>query len=149
MNRIYTDGGFSQNRNVGAWAIVVIQDEKKIHEDFSTYIDSTNNKMEMKAIYEAMLYAQKFPNRTFSIVTDSQYVLKSLTEWMPGWIKNDWQTSTGKPVLNKPIWEMMYPLYLSSKNIKFEWTRGHNGDLWNEYADDLCTACMNSYSVEK
>jgi ribonuclease HI len=144
MIKIYTDGGYSMDRGVGAYALVIIRNEENIFEKFGPYRQSTNNKMELKAVYEAFICAQDNPLQIFEIVSDSQYVIKSLTEWMPNWIKNDWCTSTGKPVLNKEIWQMIYPLYQSLKNINLVWVKGHGTDKWNNYVDELCTSCMNS-----
>jgi ribonuclease HI len=151
MINIYTDGGYSIRRNVGAFAFAVIKDDEIIHENYGQSTNSTNNKMEMKAVYQALLYAQQHPLRRFTIFTDSQYVFNALTAWMPGWIKNDWKGSTGKDVLNREIWEVMYPLFLSCPNVTLEWVKGHVsqkvGNIhhkWNNYVDDLCTECMSA-----
>lgn len=154
MTNIYTDGGFSIDRNIGAYAFAVVQDGKCIFEYSSAYTDSTNNKMEIKAVYESMVYASKHPLRQYEIITDSQYVYKSLLEWMPGWIRNGWLTSLGKPVLNKQIWEMVYPFFQKLRNVRLAWTKGHAKDAsehtyWNNYVDDLCTNAMNGIYVGK
>ncbi len=84
------------------------------------------------------------------ICTDSQYVKKGMTEWIDGWIKKGWKTSTKSDVLNKDLWEALLheEKRLKSSGVTITWTyvRGHNGDPGNERADTIATECADNAS---
>ena len=86
------------------------------------------------AIIEALRQLKR-PCRV-RIVTDSQYVVKGMTEWLPGWIKRNWLTSQKKPVLNKNLWKEILRLSKQHK-IEWKWIKGHNGHPYNERCDQL------------
>lgn len=95
---------------------------------------TTNNRMEMLGIIAA-LESLKKPCR-ITITTDSNYVIKGITEWIHGWIKNNWKNSQKKDVLNRDLWERL----LRASNlheIKWVWIKGHNGHPENERCDEL------------
>ncbi len=93
-----------------------------------------NNIAELTAAIESL---RKVPEGAQVILySDSQYVMKGLNEWMPGWIKKGWKTAAGKPVLNLALWQQLYALY-SARKVQVEWVRGHNGHPENEKADQL------------
>ena len=77
------------------------------------------------------------------IVTDSNYLIKGMTEWMPGWIKRNWLNSQKKPVLNRDLWEMLLEL-TQSHQIKWEWVKGHHGHPENERCDQLARNIIKS-----
>jgi ribonuclease HI len=70
------------------------------------------------------------------LCSDSQYTLKGLGEWLPGWIRKGWKTASGSPVLNQELWQRLHQEYLARK-VQLEWVRGHNGHPENETADQL------------
>jgi ribonuclease HI len=83
------------------------------------------------------LSALKRPCRV-TLHVDSQYVLKGMTEWLPGWKARGWKTATKAPVKNVDLWQRMDALVNSGEHqIEWRWVRGHNGDPGNERADQL------------
>ncbi|OGB80792.1 MAG: ribonuclease HI, partial [Burkholderiales bacterium RIFOXYD2_FULL_59_8] len=96
----------------------------------------TNNRMEMMAVIEA-LAALKRPCKV-TLHVDSQYVLKGMTEWLPGWKARGWKTAAKAPVKNVDLWQRLDALVNSGTHqIAWRWVRGHNGDPGNERADEL------------
>ncbi|ACK79856.1 ribonuclease H [Acidithiobacillus ferrooxidans] len=94
----------------------------------------TNNIAELTAAIESL---RKVPaGAQVVLCSDSQYTLKGLGEWLPGWIRKGWRTASGSPVLNKELWQALHQEYAARK-VKLEWVRGHNGHPENELADRL------------
>jgi ribonuclease HI len=94
----------------------------------------TNNIAELTAAIESL---RRIPVGAQAVLcSDSQYTLKGLGEWLPGWIRKGWKTSSGSPVLNKELWQSLHKEYAARK-VKLEWVRGHNGHPENELADQL------------
>jgi ribonuclease HI len=133
--QIYTDGACKGNPGPGGWgALLKSVDAQK--ELFGGELDTTNNRMEMLAVIEA-LSALKRPCKVILHV-DSQYVLKGMTEWLPGWKARGWKTATKAPVKNVDLWQRLDVLVNTGEHqIEWRWVRGHNGDPGNERADQL------------
>ncbi|MCR2829034.1 MULTISPECIES: ribonuclease H family protein [Acidithiobacillus] len=94
----------------------------------------TNNIAELTAAIESL---RRIPEGAEVILcSDSQYTLKGLGEWLPGWIRKGWKTASGSPVLNQEHWKLLHQEYLTRK-VRLEWVRGHNGHPENETADQL------------
>jgi ribonuclease HI len=90
--------------------------------------------MEMRAVIEALrLLSGSFRVR---VTTDSNYVVKGMTEWLPGWIRRNWVNSQKKPVLNRDLWEQLMALSRPHE-IEWQWIRGHDGHEENERCDRL------------
>lgn len=132
---IYTDGACKGNPGPGGWgAWLKSADAQK--ELFGGELGTTNNRMEMTAVIEA-LAALKRPCKV-TVHVDSQYVLKGMTEWLPGWKARGWKTATKAPVKNVDLWQRLDALVNSGTHqIEWRWVRGHNGNLGNERADQL------------
>jgi len=90
--------------------------------------------MELIAAIETLKALKKYTE--ICIITDSNYVKKGITEWLPSWKKNNWKTSSKKPVKNKELWERLDELNLS-KNINWSWVKAHNVDEFNNQVDIL------------
>jgi ribonuclease HI len=130
---IFTDGACRGNPGPGGWgAILRIGEREK--ELWGGERDTTNNRMEMTAVIEA-LGALKRPV-TAAVHTDSQYVLKGITEWIHGWKRNGWKTSDRKPVKNADLWQKLDALRAPHK-LEWVWVKGHAGHPENERADQL------------
>lgn len=137
MNRIdiYTDGACKGNPGPGGWG-VLLKSPGAQKELFGGERSTTNNRMEMTAVIEA-LSALKRPCQVVLHV-DSQYVLKGMTEWLPGWKARGWKTASKEPVKNVDLWQRLDALVNSGGHqIEWRWVRGHNGDPGNERADEL------------
>ncbi len=96
--------------------------------------DTTNNRMELMAAI-AGLEALKRPC-SVRVFADSKYVLDGIQSWMPNWIRRGWKTASGKPVLNRDLWERLCAA-AAKHNVSWFWVRGHNGDQYNEHVDRL------------
>jgi ribonuclease HI len=97
-------------------------------------LETTNNRMELTAVIEA-LRVLKGPS-SLDLMSDSQYVLKGINEWLPNWKKRNWRTASKKPVKNVDLWQQLDSL-AQSHEIKWVWVKGHSGDIGNEKADEL------------
>lgn len=135
---IHTDGACIGNPGPGGWAAILQSmdglTELKRKALKGSSLDTTNNQMELKAAIEA-LKAVKSDNPVI-IRSDSQYVVKGITEWLPGWKAKGWRTADKKPVKNPELWEELEAL-VASGSVAWEWVRGHNGDPLNEEVDQL------------
>ena len=130
---IYSDGACKGNPGVGGWgALLVANGHRK--EISGGEANTTNNRMEMTAVIRA-LESLKRPS-TVEVHTDSQYVQKGISEWMPGWKRRNWRTADGKPVKNQDLWLQLDALSQLHR-IEWKWVRGHAGHPENERADAL------------
>jgi len=130
---IYTDGACSGNPGPGGWGAILRHGthEKEL---FGGEKDTTNNRMELMAVIEA-LRALKRPVKA-RVHTDSQYVQKGISEWITGWKKRGWKTADKKPVKNVDLWQAL-DAEASRHDLEWLWVRGHNGHPENERADAL------------
>ncbi|RCW70277.1 ribonuclease HI [Pseudorhodoferax soli] len=132
---IYTDGACKGNPGPGGWGVVLKSGtlEKEL---FGGELATTNNRMEMTAVIEA-LAALKKPCEV-TLYLDSEYVRKGITEWMKGWKARGWITSTKQPVKNVELWQKLDALVSAGGHkIDWRWVRGHAGNPGNERADAL------------
>ena len=137
----FTDGACKGNPGPGGWGAVVATPEGKVKELGGGAKEVTNNKMEMRAVIEALRFIKDAPGEV-AILTDSTYVIQGITKWIWGWLRNDWMTASGSPVTNKELWQEMYRLVgLRQKVSKISWhyVRGHIGTPGNERADDIAS----------
>lgn len=130
---IYTDGACRGNPGPGGWGAVLRygSTEKELYGGEAA---TTNNRMELTAVIRA-LQALKRPCKVH-LTTDSQYVIKGIREWMPGWKRRGWKNSAKKTVLNIDLWQQLDKL-VALHEIDWEWVRGHSGHPENERADAL------------
>ncbi len=132
---IYTDGACKGNPGPGGWGVLLKAGgtEKEL---FGGESSTTNNRMELMAVIQA-LSALKRPCEV-TLYLDSQYVLKGITEWLPGWKAKGWRTASKQPVKNVELWQQLDALVQQGGHrIDWRWVRGHNGDPGNERADAL------------
>ena len=132
---IYTDGACKGNPGPGGWGVLL----KSGHTEktlFGGELETTNNRMEMTAVIEA-LSALKRPCKV-TLHVDSQYVLKGMTEWLAGWKAKGWKTAAKQPVKNVDLWQRLDALVgAGGHQIEWRWVKGHAGDPGNERADAL------------
>ena len=132
---IYTDGACKGNPGPGGWGVLLKSGatEKELYGGERL---TTNNRMELMAVIQA-LQALKRPCAV-KLNVDSQYVLKGMTEWLPGWKAKGWRTAAKQPVKNQELWQALDELVNNAGHvIEWRWVRGHNGDIGNERADLL------------
>ena len=133
---IYTDGACKGNPGPGGWGALLRAADGTEKEIFGGEMGTTNNRMEMMAVIQA-LQSLKRPCQIILHI-DSQYVLKGMTEWMKGWKARGWKTASKEPVKNVDLWQKLDELVNQSGHaIDWRWVRGHNGDAGNERADAL------------
>jgi len=132
---IYTDGACKGNPGPGGWGAMLTSGDT-VKELFGGEMGTTNNRMEMTAVIEA-LAALKRPCRV-TLYLDSEYVRKGITEWISGWKARGWRTAAKQPVKNIDLWQKLDNLITSSGHIiEWRWVKGHAGDPGNERADAL------------
>jgi ribonuclease HI len=134
MIKIYSDGACKGNPGVGGWGALLVHNEQSI-EIFDGELETTNNRMELKAVIEALNHATSM-NDDIQIYTDSSYVQKGIQEWIQNWKKNGWRSSNKKPVKNQDLWQELDTLN-SNLNVEWFWVKGHAGHPGNERADFL------------
>ncbi len=133
MIDIFTDGACSGNPGPGGWGAILRKGATE-RELFGGEAQTTNNRMEMRAVIEA-LRALKQPVQA-RIHTDSQYVQKGISEWIHGWKRRGWKTANKEPVKNEDLWRELDGL-ATQHSIEWIWVRGHAGHPENERADLL------------
>lgn len=137
--KIYTDGACRANGTknaLGGWAYAIIYNDELRLEEWGNEKETTNNRMEMMAVVEAL---KNFTDLDEEIVicTDSAYIHNCMKQkWYVNWQRNGWVNAAREPVKNKDLWEQIIP-YFSNPFVSFEKIRGHSGDKWNEYVDKL------------
>ncbi|HIK29496.1 MAG: ribonuclease HI [Oscillatoriaceae bacterium SKW80] len=142
ISSVYTDGACSGNPGSGGWGVVICYADGSIHELGGSDSATTNNRMEMQAALAALeFFAESRQSDPVTIYTDSEYLIKGITQWIKGWKKKGWLTSNGKPVLNRDLWESLDRL--NSPKIRWQHVRGHSGNLYN----DRCDAIARAFSV--
>ena len=133
MVEIYTDGACKGNPGPGGWgALLRCQWQEK--ELFGGAPDTTNNRMELQAVIEALRCLKRPCD--IDIYTDSQYVQKGISEWITGWKARGWRTASKAPVKNADLWQML-DAEVARHRIQWHWVKGHAGHEFNERADEL------------
>ncbi|HEX7647045.1 MAG TPA: ribonuclease HI [Noviherbaspirillum sp.] len=139
---IYTDGACKGNPGLGGWGALMIAGEHR-KEIFGGERNTTNNRMELKAVIEA-LGALKRPCEVV-IHTDSQYVQKGISEWIHNWKLRGWKTAAKEPVKNADLWQALDAAQAQHK-VEWRWVKGHAGHDGNERADELANRGAASVS---
>ncbi|NKB68335.1 MAG: ribonuclease HI [Candidatus Latescibacteria bacterium] len=133
---IFSDGACSGNPGSGGWAARLLWDDGRIRELGGAVEHTTNNRMEMYAALQGLKHAE--PGDSVTMVTDSEYLRKGITEWIHNWKRRGWRTAAKKPVLNQDLWQELDAL--NNDDINWQYTRGHAGDPDNERCDDIAYA---------
>ena len=138
---IYTDGACSGNPGPGGWgALLIYKGTEKPLSGFEP--DTTNNRMEMTAVLEA-LAALKEPCAV-TLYTDSAYIHNAFEKgWIDRWLRNGWKTAAKKPVENKDLWQGILDL-LDTHTVSWRKVKGHSGDKYNEICDKLAREAIKS-----
>ena len=130
---IYADGACSGNPGVGGFGAVLRSGEKVLELSGCEGL-TTNNRMELLGVISA-LEKLKAPSKV-RVTTDSNYVVKGMSEWIVGWIRNGWKNAQKKEVLNRDLWERLLKV-AAPHEIEWAWIKGHNGHPENERCDLL------------
>lgn len=139
--KIYTDGACSGNPGPGGWGAVIIFDENKRPQFMSGYVpDTTNNRMELMSAIKALdLVASMGLNQhRIEVYSDSAYLVNAIKcDWIGKWIANNWLTAAGEPVKNQDLWQELNSSIKKFRSVLLFKVKGHNGNKYNEYADQL------------
>jgi len=134
---VFTDGSCIPNPGPGGWGAVYVIDGEVVAEDHGHEPDTTNNRMELRALMAALdLVPEGTPARLY---TDSNLAVRTLTEWAAGWERRGWRRKTG-PVENLDLVRPLYQRLTARAELELVWIKAHAGNRWNEYADALATA---------
>ncbi len=137
---IFVDGACRGNPGPGGYGII-LRYQGKTKEISGCHPKTTNNRMELTAVIKA-LESLRRPSRV-KLFTDSNYVVKGMTEWLPGWIQRGWQNSKKKAVLNRDLWEKLAAL-AKKHRVEWIWVRGHAGHPENERCDKLARQAIRN-----
>lgn len=147
---LYADGACRGNPGVGAYGVVLVGDG--FYKELKKSVPrTTNNRMELSGViagFESLRELTKDGRRrAVHVVTDSQYVVKGMTEWLENWRKRGWKTSGRKDVLNRDLWEKLVEVS-GDHDVTWEWIRGHAGHPENERCDELANEAMDGQAPE-
>lgn len=133
---VFTDGGSVPNPGPGGWGVVYVTDNEIVTERSGHDPDTTNNRMELTALIEAL---EVIPEGTeLTVYSDSHLSVQTITEWAAGWEKRGWKRKSG-PVENLDLVKRAFYGYRRRPELKLEWIKAHVGYRWNEYADELAS----------
>jgi ribonuclease HI len=130
---IYTDGACRGNPGPGGWG-VILNYKGKIKELYGAEKLTTNNRMELMAAIQALESLTR--PCLVQLNSDSIYVLKGITDWMPNWKARGWKTAARTPVKNEDLWRRL-DAAISKHKVEWKWVKGHSGDTGNDRADEL------------
>jgi ribonuclease HI len=140
--QLFTDGACSGNPGPGGWAAILKFNEHR-KEIYGSEAETTNNRMELMAAIEGLRLLKE--PCAVDITTDSEYVLKGITEWLPGWKRNNWKTAAKKPVKNQDLWQALDE-QVNRHQVKWTWTKGHADHPENNRCDELAVAAAKAQS---
>ena len=132
---LITDGACLGNPGPGGWACL-LRYGGHYRELYGSLPHTTNNRMELAAVIEGVKALKETCEVT--IVTDSEYVHRGVTEWMPGWKLKNWRTADKKQVKNQDLWQELDQA-LARHKVRWQWVKGHAGHPDNIRADQLAT----------
>ena len=130
---VYIDGSCIGNPGPGGWGYTMRRGDK-VREDHGHVSDTTNNRMELQAAIEAL--SSIMAGSTVEVFTDSQYVQKGMSSWLPAWKAKGWRKASGAPVGNVDLWQSLEQL-AGLRRVSWRWVKGHSGDSGNERANLL------------
>ena len=144
---LYTDGACSGNPGPGGWAAILKHPATgKVKKLSGGDPDTTNNRMELSAVVEGLRELTPDKRWRVHLVSDSEYVINGLTQWIEGWIANDWRRgkkANSPPVKNVDLWQTLHAL-AQQHDMTYEHVRGHSGHPENEECDRLAVAAIES-----
>lgn len=131
----YCDGSSLGNPGPAGWAFALYRADGTSRAKSHGSISATNIEMELMAALN--LLDRLVADDVGAIRTDSQHVVKGITEWRKGWEARGWKTSSKEPVSHRHMWERIFAYVDALPGVRFEWVKGHAGDVINEHVDNL------------
>jgi ribonuclease HI len=145
MITIHTDGSSRGNPGPGGWAAIIV-DEVRAVELGGREDHTTNNRMELMGAIKALEYVDSLEPDKIEVYTDSEYVMKGMTQWLEGWQKRGWRTAAKKPVLNQDLWQQLI-LAADGKEIEWKYVAGHSGHTFNDRCDEIATSFADDLNI--
>lgn len=143
---VFTDGGCSGNPGPGGWAYVILENGTESAAGSGGERDTTNNRMELTAVTQAIIAAKNIGAKRINIFTDSQYVKNGITVWIKDWKRKGWVNSQRQPVKNREYWEKLDSLAnAEGAVISWNWVKGHAGIEYNEKCDMMVRQEMEKF----
>lgn len=133
---VFTDGSCSPNPGPGGWGFVWVVDGTIVQEGSGDHPETTNNRMELTALIEALRVLPT--DAEVTVYSDSNLCVKTLTEWAPTWERKGWPADKKNLDLVRPALELVR----ARPGCRLQWIKAHVGYRWNEYADGLATTWM-------
>lgn len=140
---VYADGACRGNPGPGGWA-ATLELGAHFREISGAEAHTTNNRMELTAVIRALEALKR--SAAVLVYTDSEYVRRGITEWLPAWKARDWLTADRKPVKNRDLWERLDAL-AAGHRIEWRWVKGHSGIPGNERVDRLANAAIDAMTA--
>jgi ribonuclease HI len=138
--QVYTDGGARpSNPGPSGWGLVVVQEGVSVEEASGFIGHGTNQIAELVAAIAGLLSTPV--GAKVELISDSQYVVKGISEWRKGWERRGWRNAAGEPVANKTFWQHLFAL-VDERQVRTRWVKGHAGDVFNEQCDKLATEAI-------
>lgn len=134
------DGSALGNPGPAGWAWVIDDAQWRA----GGWPRATNNQGELMAVLDLLRATAHVASTPLHVLCDSQYVINSVTKWMPGWKRKGWRKADGKPVLNLELLKELDE-ELRGRNVTFEWVKGHAGHPLNEAADSRARAAATAF----
>jgi len=136
---VFTDGSCEGNPGPGGWGVVWVDDGRIVAERRGSDPQTTNNRMELRALIEAFrLLPADSPATVYS---DSQLCVKTVNEWAAGWEQRGWRRKGGA-IANLELVQRLWALANAHPKVSLRWIRAHDGSKWNEYADALANGYL-------
>ena len=134
----YTDGACKGNPGPGGWGVLLLykSNEKEL---YGGEANTTNNRMELMAAIQALESLSR--PCSIQVVTDSVYVAKGISEWLPNWIRRGWRTADNSPVKNVDLWQRLVQAQ-AKHQVEWQWVKGHSGHPGNDRADRLANQAI-------
>jgi ribonuclease HI len=145
---VFSDGAAKGNPGPGGWGVIIATQQGEVIELGGSTPHTTNNRMEMTAVIEALAHVREMPGPV-NVYTDSTYVIRGIKEWIHNWRRRGWTTMEGKPVSNLELWQQLDALVSERGRGGVDWhyVRGHVGTPGNERVDAIADALARGEAV--